>query len=473
MGEEAQPARPGGGGSGQPLACCVEGPPGFRAKARYAVEALLAGLGLAPQWRGREALDEGGLYYGPASASVPVAALRVHLDPATPDAFAAPRPLDPTRVGHLDWDGDRWPLPFDGGEQPEDKDVIASTFFWLSGWDEAARPARDRHGRALPEHALLARLAPDLPPLVDVYRQWLGARLAARGIRVPGRTWGGRRWAVAVTVDVDVVRTRRLGRLVRGLAAGRVGQALRAFGPGDARWQALHDLAALAEARGARATWFVKAGAATPEDVRYRLASPSVRRFIGSLAHRGHEIGLHPSYAAYDHAGRLAAERDRLADRLGRAPQSVRTHYLRWAEPATPRLLEAAGFRLDSTLGYATRPGYRRAVATPFRLFDRAADRPLGLWELPLAVMDTTLFEHRGLSAAEAESAAWAVCAAAQRVGGCAVLLWHNWPTDPRVAAERLGVLSRVLDRAHAAGAYLGALGKAAEEWSTAHAGGT
>ena len=456
-----------------PVPVCVEAPEAYRPKARYAVEALLHGLGFAPRWVERGGLAAGGLYYGPAPEAAPEAAFRVRLASETAAFFDAPRPLDPGHVGTLAWDGTVWPLLFDpstssgqaGGGAEGGKDVFASAFFWLSGWDEAATRARDVHGRFRAEDALLARLDPALPPLVDVYRAWLGEQLAERGVAVPGRTWGGKRWALALTVDVDVVKTHRPGRLVRGLAAGRVREGLRAFAPGDARRQALRDLKAAAEAHDARATWFFKAGAATPEDAAYRLEAPRLRRFLGRLAADGHEVGLHPSYAAYDHAGHLAAECARLARVIGAAPRVVRTHYLRWAEPTTPRLLAHAGFHLDGSLGFSDRPGFRRAAATPFRLFDRYANRPLDLWALPLAVMDTTLFAHQHLAADEAEAAAWAVCAAARRVGGCAVLLWHNFSTDAREAAGRLGVLQRVLDRARADGAFLGPMGETVAAW--------
>lgn len=440
-------------------------PAGYRPKARYVVEALLDGLGLAPQWVGREGLAGGGLYYGEAPEDAPASALRLRLAPETVAFFVARRPYDGV-PGTLDG-APSLPVLF-GGEAEggiHGADVLASAFFWLSGWDETTTPARDVHGRFGVGHALLARLDPSLPPLVDGYRAWLGARLAERAVAVPGRTWGGKRWAVALTVDVDVVRTRRIGQLARALRAGRVGEGLRALASGDARWEALPAFQALAEAHGARATWFFKAGASTPHDVPYRLEAPRLRRFLETLRGSGHEVGLHPSYAAFDHPCRLAAERDRLARVTGEAPGSVRTHFLRWAEPTTPRLLAAAGFDLDSTLGFSRREGFRRAVATPFRLYDAQADRPLGLRELPLAVMDTTLFEHAALGPETAEARAWAVCDAARRANGCAVLLWHNGPTDPREAATRFAVLARLLDRARADGALVAGLREAVSAW--------
>lgn len=449
-----------------PLPCCVEGPAGFVPKARYAVETLLAGLGLAPGWTDCDGLAGGGLYYGSSPEAAPAAALRFRLDPATAAYFAGRAPFDPARMSTLDWGGTAWPLPFDGGDGRSviEKDVVASTFFWLAGWTEWTTTARDVHGRFPFEGSLHDRLGLAAVPAVDAYRRWLGDRLRERGVPVPGRTWEGAPWAVALTVDIDFVRTRRLGRMARALARGRRGRALAAFAPGDARWGALLRLRDLAAGRAGGGTFFVKAGAAAPEDVPFRLEAPRLRRVLDAVRAAGGEVGLHPSYAAYDHPGRLGAERDRLAAVLGGAPRGVRTHYLRWIEPTTPRLLDRAGFVLDSTLGFSHREGFRRATAVPFRLYDLDANRPLDVWEVPLTVMDTTLFTHRGLRPDEADTAVAAVFSAAKRVGGCVVLLWHNDP-EGGASPEGLAVLERALAAAEAEGAAVGGLERLLVGW--------
>ncbi|HYE95594.1 MAG TPA: polysaccharide deacetylase family protein [Rubricoccaceae bacterium] len=436
---------------GRPLPCCVEGPDTFLPKARYALDTLLTGLSLEPLWTDREGLGDGGLYYGPEPGAVPATALRFRLAPETAAYFAARTPYDPHQIGSLSWNGTCWPLMFlfgaDGGGAEDgvlEVDPIASAFYWLAGWDEHTTTARDAHGRFPYEASLHARLGTIRDPLVDVYRGWLGDTLQQRGVPVERRLWAGKAWAVALTHDVDFVRTWRLRTLVN-----------------DPRQLLLDGFVDAAEARGASSTFFLKAGATAREDVPYRLASPDLLRLLGRLQEGGFEVGFHPSYFAHDHPGHLRKEHDRLAAALGAPPTTVRQHYLRWTAPTTPRLQAAAGLALDSTLGFAAREGFRRATACPFRLFDLDANAPLDLWELPLSVMDTTLFAHRGLQVDEAEAQVEAVFAACRRVGGCAVLLWHNEPYTPHHDA----LLGRLLDRALNDGALVAGLKNALSVW--------
>src|SRR5690606_26542209 len=162
-------------------------------KARYAVETLLAGLGLAPGWTACDGLAGGGLYNGSSPEAAPAAAPRFPPAPATAAYFAGRAPSDPARMSTLDWGGTAWPLPFDGGDGRSviEKDVVASTFFWLAGWTEWTTTARDVHGRFPFEGSLHDRLGLAAVPAVDAYRRWLGDRLRERGVPVPGRTWEG------------------------------------------------------------------------------------------------------------------------------------------------------------------------------------------------------------------------------------------------------------------------------------------
>ena len=50
----------------QLLSCCIEGPPGYRVKARYALRMLLAPFRFDPRPASRD--DAPALYYGPGDA---------------------------------------------------------------------------------------------------------------------------------------------------------------------------------------------------------------------------------------------------------------------------------------------------------------------------------------------------------------------------------------------------------------------
>lgn len=457
----------------QPLPCCLEVPDAFAAKARHALTMLLYPLGLAPRWTPRADLRGAGLYYGPADAA-PEGALALALDPGAPAYFAGRTPYPAADVHWRTWDGGRWPVLFGDGDRD---DLVASAFFWLSGWQEWTTTARDRHGRFAYADSLQARWDLALRPAVDAYREQLAARLAAQGVPVRRRTWEGRAWACCPTVDVDYLRKWRPGIVWREavhyllLNHRRVGPGARlrrlaravpdALRPGDPFRAALQRIPAELARRSGQGTFFFKAGAHGPHDVGYRLGGSFARRQVAALAAQGHEVGLHPSYYAHAHAGYLEAERDAVARVAGRPVTAVRQHYLRWEAPTTPRLHEAAGFRVDSTLGFAETLGFRHATTWPFRLYDLAADRPLDVWELPLAVMESALFNRRMLDAEAAVDATREVLAVVRRHGGAAVLLWHNTLWDELDYPGWGRHFEAALDAARAADALVAPLGRA------------
>lgn len=437
----------------RPIACCVEAPESFRPKASYALTVLLEPLGLTPAWTPREALG-GGVYYGPRPDRQPDGVLALRLDPATAAFFDAGGPYDPAAVAEVEWDGEAWPVLFPG---ERGGDLVASAFFWLSGWQEVTTTARDVHGRFPYAASLQAALGCVGQPLVDVYRSVLAEGLAQRGVPVRRAAhWNGKPWAVALTHDLDLLRKRRLGTLARAVTRrdGRRGEAVRqALTSPNPRLHSLDRIAEAERSRGVGATYFFKTPAARSRwDVPYDFG-PELRRRIAGLEADGFEAGLHPGYFAHDHAALMREERDRLGAVTGAPLVSVRQHFLRYDPVVTPRLQQAAGFRLDSTLGFAGREGFRRGTCFPFRLFDPAANAPLDLWELPLAAMDTTLFTHRRLAPAEAERAILDLFAATRRVGGCCVLLWHNTLYDEVDYPGQAAVFERTLDVALADGA--------------------
>ena len=435
----------------RPIACCLDVPEPYRPKAAYAVETLLDPLGLAPAWTPRDALTTG-LYYGSSPDGLTGAVVALPFEQATAAAFRT-RTLYDGDIASAEWDGERWPVLFPDGEGGGD--LIASAFFWLSGWQEAVTRERDVHARFPYAASLQAEIGCIGQPLVDVYRAVLAERLEAARILIQRTTWDGKRWAVALTHDIDLLRKRRLGTLARSVARtdGRRGAAVRqALVAPNPRKTSVERIADLERERGAGATYFFKTAARGPWDVPYAHDGRWLHQAVADLEAGGFEIGLHPSYFAHDHLGHLVEERDRLAALTSQPPTTVRQHFLRY-ESSTPRLHEAAGFRLDSTLGFAEHEGFRRGTCFPFQLYDLDADAALDIWELPLVGMDTTLFAHRGLDAAGAERAVLDLYAECRRVSGCCVMLWHNTLYDEVDYPGQAEVFERTLEAALADGA--------------------
>lgn len=436
---------------------------------------LLLPLGVTPVFVPVERLREG-LYYGPQPPET-TAVRALPFDASAWARMEARAPVAPGEVGWLDWDGRRWPLPF---HAPTGPDVVASAFYWLSGWQEVACRERDAYGRVPYSASLQAQLGTIGLPAVDAAREWLGARLHDQGIRWGRRKWGDAAWALCPTHDIDYVRKWRPGVLYRELVrnplfndrreilrrrAGRLARGVRSIFGADPFTAGLDRLFEAVASRGGTATYFWKAGAHGPHDVSYRLGSTRLRRFFSQLHGASFEHGLHPGFHVVDHEGRLAEERRRLAEATGREVTSVRQHYLRYDPERTPRAQAAAGLSLDATLGYSEQEGFRRATCLPFQVYDLVDDRPLPLWEMPLSVMDATLAHYQGLDAQAAIPPTVAVLDTCRRFGGAAVVLWHNtlWDALDYPGWDRH--LGAVLDYGVREGAAILSVGAALDRW--------
>jgi hypothetical protein len=105
----------------------------------------------------------------------------------------------------------------------------------------------------------------------------------------------------------------------------------------------------------------------------------------------------------------------------------MRFHYLRHDTHATLPELDRLGFGYDSSQGYGDAIGLRAGFSFPYHPYHLAEERPLGLVELPLAVMDATLAEQRylGLSPAAGLERTLRLLERVADVGGTVAILWH------------------------------------------------
>ena len=354
------------------------------------------------------------------------------------------------------------------GERPEGDD-LAEAFFHLARVEERDAE-RDRHGRFAAASSSLDPLDPPLERL----RKRLGLE--------PPR-WGGARFAIALTHDVDVPwRWTRVG--IRGGAA-RVKHAVLARRPRDvaAETRALaavplhkargtdpnwrfREICELERSLGTRSTFFLlaahrhRADGPVPEAYESRRA-----RLVETLRAGGAEIALHASYTAADDPAVLAEEQEAL-EALAGPLAGQRFHYLRVDPHRNLRELDRLGFRYDSSLGFADAPGFRAGIAHPFRPWNFEREAPLGLVEVPLVAMDVTYAEERylGLSARAAEPRLLAlVRQAAERGGGFAVL-WHTDRFDRGTSRGWDSLYRRLIEAVGAAGGVCVSAGELAAE---------
>jgi peptidoglycan/xylan/chitin deacetylase (PgdA/CDA1 family) len=367
----------------------------------------------------------------------------------------------------------------EGGFLLEDSgeiDPLATAFYHLARIEEYGSRHLDAHGRFPLSASCLGEGDAVQSPIVDQCARMLLERLGPAARRGSG-PWDGHPYACCLTHDIDRVRLFRgprgiAGALHASIRSGprtairvlRDGVRTLAFRGEDPYRAGLRGLKEMEADLGVCATYFFLAGGGSRFDGRYALDELS--RPIRDLEAAGHEIGLHGSYGSYRSAGILAEERRRLSAACREPIGSCRQHYLRFRTPDTWQAAEAAGLRIDTTMGYAERAGFRAGTAFPFHPYRLLERRPADLWEIPLHIMDTTLFGYQGLSPDAALDEIGRVRRAVRDVGGALVLLWHNSTLYDPLRQGGESVLRRVLADLQEDDAMFATIGGIAQRWS-------
>ena len=460
------------------------------AEAGWAATVLLSLTGLA--WREGDIGDGPVVFVGAAG--------RAPADAAIILPWIDPGPWLPAGLLLADCDGVPVPCPDGRLSAPSDAralpaEWLRAVFALLSREEERLETARDQWECFAGTQSRLHALGVLERPLANEYAALLARRLgawaAARNAAIaPLPLWPeGKRYAALLSHDVDEVRFGSLVEAARLLAltSGPRSYALRAgltqaarglagLGRTDPYWNFERWVAA-EESRGFRSSFFFCAPAPARRheyDARYRFGDRvdfeggrgTVSALLARLAGRGFDIGLHGSYLSHRDGEDLARQRAQIEAASGRPAPGTRQHFLRFDIARTWRAQEEAGFTYDSTLGYNEALGFRAGIAAPFAPWDAAAGRPHRLLELPLTMMDGTLFRTLGLDGARATERVQRHLGAVAAAGGLAVLLWH-----PNYAWERRfpgwwTAWEAALDRLAADGAWVASGREIADWWA-------
>ena len=160
-----------------------------------------------------------------------------------------------------------------------------------------------------------------------------------------------------------------------------------------------------------------------------RYDCSDIREEINRLLLQGCEIGVH-GIDAWRDAVKGRRELERIHEATGALEVGARMHWL-YFKNQSPQILEEAGFRYDSTLGYNDAVGYRSGTVQVYR--------PIGvkkLLELPMNIQDTALFfpDRMGLNEDDAWELIKALLDQSDDLGGALTIIWH----DRSLAPERL-----------------------------------
>lgn len=177
----------------------------------------------------------------------------------------------------------------------------------------------------------------------------------------------------------------------------------------------------------------------------------SVGDTVRSIAERSWDVGLHGSICSSTSPAQLRREKASVERASGAEVISNRQHYLRFDVRTTPRYLEEAGFRADSSLGSNIDYGFRAGTGGPFPWYDLEREITYDLIEIPLVVQDNAIIKAVDGNEDLVVKRALEIIDRVAACSGVVTLLWHNNHTADTVQFRSY---ERILHEARLRGAW-------------------
>jgi peptidoglycan/xylan/chitin deacetylase (PgdA/CDA1 family) len=228
----------------------------------------------------------------------------------------------------------------------------------------------------------------------------------------------GSKFAVCLTHDIDVVNFSRISTLKNVLKFLILKNKKL-----NLMWD-FEDFMKLEDKYDAKSSFFFLT--VNKEDMDFNFGVEDLEYEIGNIADKGWEVGLHGGHEAYNNLDVINKNKKQLEKVLGKEVIGYRNHYLRFKVPDTWELLSKSGFKYDTTYGYADCVGFRNGTCHPFKPFNLNTNEEIDILEIPLTIMDRTLFDYMKLDMKGRWDITKLLIDTVEKNNGVITILWHN-----------------------------------------------
>ncbi|OJX91929.1 MAG: hypothetical protein BGP01_06500 [Paludibacter sp. 47-17] len=350
--------------------------------------------------------------------------------------------IAPEKVVWKDWKNAAIPFLFDKNNKGEiitkegsqiiiNYDIVASAFYFLSGWNEYVSSSKDDFNRVKYDSTLIHQLKIDGVPVVNYYFDILRDaihQITGKAVKTP---WQEHPFAVALSHDIDVCKRSWLEGSFSEIKKKKFFSvpkliANRFFGKDD--WFNFDKIIRIEKKYHANSTFYFlpqKGRVNGWKNADYDIQSTEIKAVIQSLSENGNEIGVHGSFGTHDNSGLLNRDIARIPDKTA---EGNRFHFLMFDIYRTVSVLENAGVKYDTSIGFAEQIGFRRGTCLPFYMYNFEKNETSTVLEIPLIVMDASLMykKYMGLSQKDSVPAVIALIEEVKKFNGVFSILWHN-----------------------------------------------
>lgn len=312
-------------------------------------------------------------------------------------------------------------------------DLLASTFFLLSRWEEEISDVQDKYGRFPDDESFLIKRNLHFRPLVNEYACLLKNCLISLG--VDQDVFSERSYIQTATHDVDFfARLDSFPKYLKAVAGDLVKrksirlafQTSKSYSGLNAKdpYDTYSWLIELANDTNTNAIFFFIPGLLKEDTITYNINSARVINKVEQILNDGKKIGIHSSFNAFGNVDQLRIEKQRLEEISGQIT-SIRQHFLLSRQSETWKQYDNLGLTDDYSLSFHNNVGFRSGIANPYPAFDLKSKNVLNLKIHPTIIMDQALIRCCNSNIDDAIMIIKHLKNQCRKYNGEFVFLWH------------------------------------------------
>ncbi|MGC6490140.1 MAG: polysaccharide deacetylase family protein [Flavobacteriales bacterium] len=325
------------------------------------------------------------------------------------------------------------PIFYKSSEEEIPFDIFSATFFLVSRYEEYLPHIKDHHGRYTAEESIAYKYQFLDKPLVN---QWIKAFKNILLNRFKTIKFPEQKFSFQSTIDVDaayyflekgIVRTtasfiksaieldKEMIQQRKDVLLGRIPDPYDTF----------ELQIKLNKKYNIDTVYFILLADYGLNDKNNLIHSRKFQLLVKHLADNA-EVAIHPSYASNSNFETLVIEKNRLERIVKKEVKNSRQHFLKLDIPFTYRNLLELSIENDFSMGYASQPGFRASICTPYYFYDLELETSTNLKIHPFAVMDATFNYYLKLSPEKSFFMIKQIIDIVKAVDGHFISLWHN-----------------------------------------------
>lgn len=316
-------------------------------------------------------------------------------------------------------------------------DIFASCFFMLTRWEEYVNKNRDEHNRFSAFDSVSFKNGFLDRAIVNEYLELLKNMLLYLG---HNSGFKKKNYQLYLTHDVDHIGKwdtkikffkHLAGDIVHRKSLTEFLKSIKNYmklqvGFGKDPYDTFDYLMDISDKHNLKSHFFFMAEGLSLYDNNYKVNSNNSLNIINKIKKRGHLLGIHPTYNAYNNSSQFTKEKKELVTCLESDILFGREHYLRFEIPHTWQIWDDNNMLWDSTCGYSDKEGFRSGVCYEYSVFNILTQKKLKLKEYPLIAMDGTFLLQKNMSPKRMINAIKDLMIKTKKYNGNFVFLWHN-----------------------------------------------